>query len=218
MILKGVYAHADELPPHENLDSDAWVQSQADKLRSAIVDPSRFAKENAKLQSVLSSLSDAKVVDYGGSFALSYMALGCPRSIKEYHVVETPAICNAAKNLDILGLEKVRFHDRSSDIDFHYDVLYSRTALQYADDWKEELSFLLKGNPLKVCLAHTSCGDIPTYLTTQNWYGVSIPYWLINQNELFALMGQHGYGLTENEECEDIEWLFFDENGVMIFH
>lgn len=212
MIWEGVYSNIKEIPVYDFLDTEAWVQSQVKKLRSTIVNPNKIKEENLQLKSLLDSSRNVKVVDYGGSLALSYVALGCPRNV-EYHVVETSAICCAASELDLEELANVKFHDHPDGIDFKYDILYTRTALQYAADWKKDLTLLLKGNPTIVSLAHTSCGDIPTYLTTQKWYETRVPYWFINQQELCDFMKSHGYSLILDELCQKIEDMFFDDEG-----
>ncbi len=210
MIWKGVYSNIQEVPVHGSLDTQAWIDSQIKKLKSTLEDPTKLKEENQALRFLLGG-SSAKVVDYGGSLALSYAAMGCPDKI-EYHVVETPSLCQAAVSLDIPELKNVRFHN-DPNINFEYDVLYTRTALQYANDWRHDLTSLLKTKPLWALLAHTSCGDIPTYLTTQNWYDHSIPYWFINQKELIDLMADLGYFLISNKKYQKIQGLFFDENG-----
>lgn len=213
MIWKGVYSSLEELPPHTLLDSDEWVRSQVKKLESAIADPKKFKEENRLLSTIFAGGSyNIHVVEYGGSFALGYVATGCRPHI-HYHVVETEAICRAAKSLSVPQLSGVSFYDSPKKIDFQYDVLYTRTALQYAADWKSDLITLLKGRPTMVGLSHTSCGNIPTYLTTQEWYGTSIPYWFINQKELCKLMKEQGYTLIWNKKYQKIEDLFFDKDG-----
>lgn len=218
MIWKGVYDGASNIPSYTVLlDTNEWVDSQVKKLHSFVEKPSLALVDNQLLAKQIGIIfPDGKkekqpyrIVDYGGSLAFAYVGMQCPKNVK-YFVVETDAICKKGTELLIPELVDVTFLSASTKIDFEYDILYMRTALQYAMDWKKELSGLLQMRPNTVLMSHTSCGDIPTYMTMQHWYGIWVPYWFINQAELVAYMAQFGYKLISERSSELIGHLFYD--------
>lgn len=212
MIWEGVYERWEELPPYDLLDLYEWDTKQRVKLKEVIEDSTLVCAESDFLLSTL-SFRDRTFVDYGGSLALTYQAIKEIVPIDAYYVIETPTIVRSGSSIFVDGV--VHFHTIDHEPE-KIDVLYIRTALQYAQDWRKDLEALLKWNPNRIVLAHTSAGPVPTYLTIQHWYGKKIPYWFINEDELIEAITASGYKLDTKEVCENIRSGFLGGFGQVV--
>lgn len=206
-VWEGIYKSYADLPVYKEFDSELWVIRQREKLEDVSKNTDKYLIENKLLMSVLQD--NASVLDYGGSLGLTYKALK-PLFKLNYNIVETKTICDVGKNIfknEIQFFEKIPTNINS------LDVLYIRTALQYAQNWKNDIINLLKLCPQKIVLAHLSSGNIPTYLTLQKWYGTEIPYWFINEIELTDLIESYGYRVINRGFSESIEHWFKKTDG-----
>lgn len=212
MIWNGIYENWDALPPYESLNMEEWVEKQCQELLSLEKNKSPLRTRNEFFANRIHE--DKVVIDYGGSLGLAYAAWKDVLKFYEYHVIETPMICEKGRTL--FKEEAIVFHEETPT-NVQPDAVYMRTSLQYAKDWKKDLNELLDLRPKKVIMAHTSCGNIPTYLTLQNWYGKHIPYWFINEEELNDILADKGYALKIRERYEDIRYGFRDPDGDIAF-
>lgn len=209
-IWEGVYSCWSDLPEYDIMGCTEWDEKQRKKLNDTREKTSKVFEESRFLLASLSS-ADRTFLDYGGSLGLTYEAIKDVTSITGYHVIEAPLIVQSGSELFQDGV--VKFH--TIDVEpQEVDVLYVRTALQYAENWRSELDALIKWSPSKIVMANTSTGPIPTYLTFQNWYGKKVPYWFINDDELIEAITSHGYRLDHRSTCEDTIYGFVGDNGA----
>lgn len=206
-IWEGIYQNHSELPFYKEFDSELWVTRQKEKLTDISINRNKYLIENRLLISIIKN--NDKILDYGGSLGLTYEALSQDYNLK-YAIVETKTICEAGKNI---FKDKIQFYQEIPLLMESLDIVYIRTALQYAIDWKADLKKLLELKPCTIVMAHLSAGDIPTYLTLQKWYGTEIPYWFINESELIDLVEMYGYKIKHKAISESIIHWFKKSDG-----
>jgi putative methyltransferase (TIGR04325 family) len=136
-----------------------------------------------------------RVLDLGGGLGIGYMALleSLPRAAEriDYTVVEVAGICSVGRNLfgsAITFLEQLP----SSGA---YDLIHSSSALQYIEDWHATLRELRGFATPWWLLSDVFAGNIPTFVTLQNYYGSRIRQWFLNFDELMTVIAALGYSL-----------------------
>ncbi len=128
------------------------------------------------------------VVDFGGGMASSYAGLrtALPKSRPlEFHCVENAALCAIGRRMlsDIGGLH---FHASLDDAPAKADIVHAGSCLQYIEDWKGMLARLLRFDPRYLVLSDLPAGDIPTFVSIQNYYQRGMKHWFWNLGEMLA--------------------------------
>lgn len=75
------------------------------------------------------------------------------------------------------------------------DIVYIRSSLQYIDDWKKLLHTLTSYKPKFFLFVDLFAGNIPSYVTVQNYYGGKIPCRLLNSKEVVGVMKNLGFDM-----------------------
>ena len=145
---------------------------------------------------LLSSCRKVRILDFGGGLGVGYAVLleTIPFASEriEYCVVELPPVCDEAKWFS--SEESIQFvHDLPTNEDFH--LIYSSSAIQYVEDWRGILESLAAYGAKYLLLSDVFAGDIPGFVTLQNYYGSRIPHWFINLDELVSVAAENGYEL-----------------------
>lgn len=152
------------------------------------------------IKKILKNKKKIKILDYGGGFGIVYYILkeSFKKNIKfiHYSILEIPSVCKFAKKLN----PKISFVSDFNQA-IKYNLLYSSSALQYAISWKKTIINFTNTNSDFIFLADTFVGDVPTYVSLQNYYGNKIPHWFINFNELNELFRNNGYKLVSKKKA-----------------
>jgi len=196
------YNSYDELPKNvQSCDNETWTQKQIDRLKNIEEGLGAIKDRNTLLIEYVNRFdkNNISILDYGGGIGLSYFSL-LPHTDKtvEYSIAEVSSICDAGKNANV----PIKFYKHIPKKEF--DIVYIRSALQYSENWKKTLSDLVKCNPTYIIFAHLTVGDMPTYLTLQMWGDYLIPYWFINEQELFDHIGKYSYNIYHLENSYGI--------------
>ena len=77
----------------------------------------------------------------------------------------------------------------------YLNLIYSSSAIQYVEDWRGILESLAAYGAKYLLLSDVFAGDIPGFVTLQNYYGSRIPHWFINLDELVSVAAENGYEL-----------------------
>lgn len=182
-----------------------WVENE---IQKNVLDPVRACDNHKLLVSSLANADDINILDFGGSLGSGYIALrtSFPSMRFQYNIIETSAICDMGRQCHTAP--EIRFSDDIS-INQSVDVVYVRTALQYAVDWKQTINTLISLEPSIFILEHTSTGNIRTFQTTQNYYGTKIPYWWISLSELKYCFNTSGYRCVLDAPAHPIDSSLF---------
>lgn len=196
------YTSYDDLPKNvQSYDNETWAKKQIDRLENIEEELDAIKNRNSLLVEYVDrhNKNNISILDYGGGIGLTYFSL-LSRTNKtiEYNIVELPSICDAGQKAST----PIKFYEDVPKKEF--DIVYIRTALQYARDWKKTLRDLIRCNPKYIIFAHLSASDMPTYLTLQMWGDYLIPYWFINEQELFDHIRKYNYNISHLENSYEI--------------
>jgi putative methyltransferase (TIGR04325 family) len=160
------------------------------KQRSSVLPPvvsMMFSKQSS------SSLS---ILDFGGGLGIGYMTLieSIPfkKEFIDYTIVEVQEICELSKKLYTSG--EVSYISKLPS-EGSFDLIHSASALQYIESWKEILKKFADFNPKYILLSDVFAGNIPTFVTLQNYYDSKIKHWFFNLDEYLEALRDLGYQL-----------------------
>lgn len=195
---------------YESFNSRRWIENE--KIRVLESAESLFYNHRFLKKMVVEN-DHTKILDFGGSLATSLPIL--KEVFKDtkftYTVVETKEICQAGIEMTLDN--RVFFVEEILSVPKEdVEVVYIRTALQYAKDWKKTLEALYSLQPSLVILEHLTAGKINTFQGVQNYYGRKVPYWFLGVDDLSKHASQWGYEITMQESCEDLADSMYDES------
>jgi len=131
------------------------------------------------------------VVDFGGGFGAShaYLRKAMPDVRLRYDIVEVPEVVAAAPSRD-----GVSFADRLEPRHHDAAIVFVKSVLQYAEDYRAAIRSLMSLNARFVLLEKFSGVDCASYASAQvTVTGSSIPYWFISFGEVLDIAREAGY-------------------------
>ncbi len=139
-----------------------------------------------------------RILDFGGALGYTYFPVICalPDSLGvDYHIVDTPLIVRIGEAM-FADDDRITFHESLPDLLKEVDIVHIGSSLQYIEDWRGTLAALTAYHPLTFLFTDLPAGDIPTYVTLQNYYESRIPCWFFNIGEVLDVMAGLGYRLA----------------------
>ena len=191
-------------------DSKEWVKSQIDKVENNFIE--LFEGQNKLLNAYSRKFIYPKIVDFGGSIGHSYLAID--NEVVNYYVIETKEICKAGKEFykDDPSITFLSSMPKLKDV----DIVYIRSALQYAKSPVWILGKLIDLDPRYFIFSHLSAGNIDSFVSLQEWYGHKIPYWFLDLSQIRRLFDDCGYELEMQSSYEDLDQSNFPvENKIL---
>lgn len=182
----GTFKSFGDVEKNDSLDNNDWLDYQLEELEGITDDAD---------EELINVLSDSMVIlDFGGSLGHSYFKVlnSTHFDSLEYHVVETQMMVDAGRKV-FSAHPRLLFHDHIPRLPV-VDIVYSRTALQYVDNWRDVLKRLVSLDAEYIILSDTQAGNIKTFVGIQNWYGHLVPNWFFSIKELLEAIP--GYDLT----------------------
>lgn len=143
--------------------------------------------------------SSIRVLDFGGGMGNGFLA--CTKSLVnadlvEFHIVESRKVCERGRKLYRDYSKSVYFHSELPPRGNYFDIVHVAAALHYIRDWRATLKQLAEYNPRVIMLNALNAGDIPTFVSFQNYYGHRIPVWFWNIREILDCVKSLGYKLV----------------------
>lgn len=200
-VWEGIYKSFAEIPFSEDAHEESvWLDRSIQRIKQLRKSPSVIHRDN--LLPFLTALvhdkrKTLKILDFGGGMGFTYIPVkkALPEGCRiEYHIVEVDQVCKEAGKI----------FKREKDIFFHIslpaapktvDIVHLGSSLQYVADWKETLGKLAAYKPQYFLFMDLYAGNIPTFVTVQNYYGSHMPCWFFNIDEFIQTMKSHGYAL-----------------------
>jgi len=193
-IWEGIYENFQEVQGDlDAFDTLIWSLKQKDKTRLAIdnyCQGNGFSKDyplSVMVAMLKETNTNLRILDFGGGMGFHYFDLisKIPRSKNDitYFVVEGKA---TIKKLlpNVNDFSNLKFVTNLDDIHGNIDILHIGSSLQYIDDWKGLLLKVKENfNPKYFVFSDLLSGDIPTFVSHQNFYGKKIPCRFVNWNE-----------------------------------
>lgn len=139
------------------------------------------SEKNDFMTLILQVPGKLKIVDFGGRDHVHYHALShqCKRKIIEYNVIETPEFVKETNN-------EGRIYDNISQVSGNIDIIYNHASMQYHPNILQLLHSFQQLQPSHILLQAIII-DNQTYLTTQKYDGLLLPYWIIGMNDLTSI-------------------------------
>jgi putative methyltransferase (TIGR04325 family) len=212
-IWEGVYSSFGEVPVvGPGFDGDMWIVNSLKKIKLL----QEEAENNAPLsptsnyrEALLPLLAafvyhenkELKILDFGGGIGFTYFqtVYGLPQVENiEYHIFERENVCQAGSRFFGTKYNNLFFHSQLPQEAGAFDVIHSGSALQYIDDWKQIISRLCELSKRYLLLVDIPAGNIPTFVSAQNYYGSKIPTRFFNVREFISFINKCGYDLMFN--------------------
>ena len=209
---EGVYETLDNVPIKNNgYINEEWIEELCENANSIyskidenqlLPSPSKGSIHHQLLPFLVATIFEnnkkIKILDFGGGTETSLHACKVYSKIDnlEIHIIETKEFVKIAKNL----IEKnthVIWHDELPNSLHNIDILNLGGSLQYVEDYKKKLIDLIEYKPTYILFSDTHMGKAKTYATKQvNIPNLSIPFWVLNLNEIISLTSSKGYELV----------------------
>ncbi len=215
-VWEGMYNSWEEAPQDDNThEGKIWINKVTNQAQEALA--AYRSGKNVSLASstqdyilslaggILLSLIEGNlcILDFGGGMGASYFPLisSIPDPEKvEFHIVEVKTICKQGQK--ILGdFPKLHFHEKLPKLSKPIHIIHAGSSIQYVSDWKGLLAEFINYRPHILILEDLPAGDIPTFITTQNFYGKKVRSRFLNINELIEEVQALGYGLIYKSRC-----------------
>ena len=211
-IWSGVYDFFNEVPLTDKVfDSDLWAKKQKNRINALLasfenfdtIPDSALSKDYpfaTVVATLLLSKPSLRIVDYGGAMGQSYLDLlaKIPNSEArlDYTIVETNAVIDNVPS-KMKAFKQLAFVDDIKKIEGEIDIIHLGSTLQYVDDWKGFFVGLIEKFQSKLfVLSDLLVGDIPSFVTAQNYYGETIPVRFINIADFKNFWQGNGYKLA----------------------
>lgn len=220
-IWEGIYSSFDEaeIAIEQNLDifnEKLWIQNInrdikvcINSIQSNISIPSFYKQRTIILPAVISLIIEKKeklnILDFGGGLGIGYLSL--KESLfdqfknikyfiieldnlvvdgKEIYYVEHPTKCLFEKNI---------FFYNKIPKNLLIDIIYISSSIQYIRDWKSLITKFVNIKPQYLFFSDVFAGNIPTFVTLQNYYNHKVQHWFFNYSEFVSFVENLGYKL-----------------------
>ncbi len=192
-IWEGIYKNFKETGVKEDVfNEDIWTANSLKKLKESLWIDDELLSFLASV--LLSEKNNLKVIDFGGGIGITYAQLikSIPHSRNiQYLIVEKKTVYEAGSEF-FKKDKKIRFFNSMPKIR-KADIVYLRSSLQYIDDWRKTLADLASYKPRFFLFVDLFAGNIPSYVTVQNYYGGKIPTRFFNIKEIKNFMKNKGF-------------------------
>lgn len=208
-VWKGIYERFEDVPARGlGFDGETWnkrttvaIKSELAAWRNDRAPPPAAVFRNYLLPIVTAMAGAGRttlgILDFGGGMGASFLPLLATLSEPEridYHIVERAEVCRAARRL-YDDKPRPTFHEDMPEASLCVDIVHAGSSMQYVRDWNGTLAYLAHYEPAYMLFSDLMAGDVPTFVTLQNYYGSAIPCWFINANEFIGTMKGLGFEL-----------------------
>lgn len=177
--------------------SDVWIDSSKTRLLNLLNGKDDLLVRQNLLPFLIPTILKTKVriLDFGGGIGVTYAAVSkLVKNISfEYHIVDNERICQEGRKI-FKSDKRVIFHNKIPRIGM-VDIVHIGSSLQYVDDWRALLGDLYTYEPKYFLFDDLHAGNIPAYVTLQNYYESKIPCWFFSLKEVIDTMKSLKYKL-----------------------
>lgn len=208
-IWEGIYDKFEDAPScGDGFYGEVWRENSLEKIttllnsaRTLTSVPAVVVSNTSLLPFLVSVVCDkngrAVILDFGGGLGFSYVLVSSSlvdKDAVDYHIVDNENTCKMGEQV-FAGDSRVHFHSSLPDKVAKFDIVHLGSSLQYVKEWRALLGKLASYGADYFLFTDLLAGDIPTYASTQNYYGSKIPCWFFNVDEVIATMAAVGFKL-----------------------
>jgi len=190
-LWEGIYQSFEEVGgDHDAFDTDIWINKQKDKIQldlnilkestgSSRINTSKDYPLSLVVAMLLAQQGNISILDFGGGMGSQYLELISKVPPAKDHVKYF--VVDGKKTLDntpreMKAFSNLSFHESLDEVEKKVDILHIGSALQYIEDWKGLLFYLIeKFDPKYFVFSDLLVGDIPTFVSSQIFYDKKIP-------------------------------------------
>lgn len=139
------------------------------------------------------------ILEYGGSFGQTWIAFKDDYNI-EYYGIELKPVADIGNNF--FG-KKIFFDYIPTKEELPpLDIIYTREAMQYVEDFEKVVSSFIKLNPRRIIFEHIGVTDLEDFWTIQHYNNYKLPWHFFNFNDLNNYIENSQYSLTSKQNIE----------------
>jgi putative methyltransferase (TIGR04325 family) len=195
-IWEGIYNSFKECPESgDGHESETWVSKSLERTHK-LLDAAKEKKTIPTVVAYQASLlpflvalvtkrtenKKINILDFGGGLGVTYIPVinSCEyQEYIDYHIVETKNICEVGRHI-FKDDARIHFYSSLPQKIKKMDIVHIGSSIQYIEDWRTLISELAGYNPQFFLFTDLTAGDIPTYVSVQNYYESKIPCWFFN--------------------------------------
>ncbi|MFC1664777.1 methyltransferase, TIGR04325 family [Pseudomonadota bacterium] len=145
---------------------------------------------------LMTNKKKVKVLDFGGGAGESFYSM--PDTVRnnnalDFHVYDNKEMCLLGETLknDNSNLKFFNIKPTSK-----YDIIHLGSSLQYVEHWGSLLCDLISMSSEFILISDAFTGEIPSFVTAQDYYGMKTPFWFLNLKEVNSVFTENGYDLV----------------------
>jgi putative methyltransferase (TIGR04325 family) len=203
MHWSGIYLNYKDTP-HEDLNTYSY-HLLSDK--NLIKEEGLRNRQNHRWKTLEDNLSKNKentILEFGGNIGQSWQSLTDVYNM-DYYIVERKTLSDHGNK--VFGTNN--FYDHVPTLENlpvdNIDIVYTREAMQYPENWKEIIIALSELKPQKIIFEHLCTGNIKDFWTVQYCDGHGDPWHFFNFEQFNAFIQNLGYNLIFSED-EEYDW------------
>jgi putative methyltransferase (TIGR04325 family) len=203
----GIYNKFSDVPVDSSFfEEKLWIEKNINKVQSLLND---FKKEENSgdlsltsdyllpylISFSYSNYENILVLDFGGGIGSTYLNLMSLTPMKQvnYSIVENRSTCEIGNKLfeefsNVYFFEKIPGNKK-------YNVSHFGSSIQYIDDWKSFMCNITNLTSDYIVFTDLTAGDVPTFVTSQRYYGKSIPVRFFNEKEFVRHLNENDFEL-----------------------
>ncbi len=201
-IWEGIFKSFKETGVRDDVfNGETWIHNSLKRLKELSKKNGKYTESlNQDLlfpvvtASLIARNDHLNIIDFGGGLGITYAQIlksveGADRI--EFHIVEKEAVCRAGSRF-FRKNKKVKFSSTLPKIK-RADIVHLRSSLQYIEDWRGTLRTLARYKPKFFLCIDLFAGNVPRYVTLQNYYGGKIPCQFLNLRDVLTEMKRLGF-------------------------
>ncbi|EKD71001.1 MAG: hypothetical protein ACD_46C00301G0009 [uncultured bacterium] len=205
----GVYERFEEVNGDQAIFEDKiWIKNQKEKILAKYnnLNKNNFMSEAAiandyslplVVAMLLTSQPKVSVLDFGGGMGYEYLDViaKVPMASQDlmYCVIDNQVTLSHLPS-EITAMKNLSFCTNLNTVNSTFDIVHVGSVLQYIDDWQNilhQLALISKAKFFVFC--DLLAGNIPSFVTQQNYYGKKTPLRFLNNQEFAKYMQTLGY-------------------------
>ncbi len=139
-----------------------------------------------------------RILDFGGGLGVGFIkAKAClPKDgFLEYFVWDVPEVCEEGKR-QFSDNSEISFHSKLPQFNSPPDLVNFGSSISYVNDWHGLIGQMAGLDAQYLLFRDLPAGNIPTFVSLQNYYESKIPYWFFNYSEFVSKVSASGYTLS----------------------
>ena len=218
-IWEGIYSTFEEASIQKNLDifnEELWINNINRDIKDCIKSiqsntsiPIFYKQRSILLPILVSTMIEKKdflnILDFGGGLGIGYLTTNesLINNFEKinYIIIELNQLVEDGKKIYFLDNSNKNLFGNNISFsnslpeNIEIDIFHTASAIQYIQDWKALIIKATNLKPQYLLFSDVFAGDIPTFVTLQNYYNNKVQHWFFNFKEFVSFTESLGYKL-----------------------